>query len=234
MPGPRVRLTQLLQDAWRNAISIAQAKGPDVALAFVEREFGRDVIEFDSRTRSRARRLIPTFVAAAKKRNWARFPRPAGRLPFLAAARSFLRKKENEWVVIGLGVWRGHRSTVHEVSAWEGHTSTATLPDSASTEAAGHLGAGERSELLHVHNHPSGLRRTIKNLLVGEAPVPSSADRIERFRHAEFVAEANARGGVRRARFYLVENGQVHEYTLPPWPVLRPVVAELLKTLRRG
>jgi len=64
--------------------------------------------------------------------------------------------------------------------------------------------------------------------------VPSSDDRRELFKHIQAVAEANADGGARRVRFYLVENNQVHEYKLPPWPVLRPVVGELLEMLQRN
>jgi hypothetical protein len=133
--------------------------------------------------------------------------------------------------VIGLGAWSGQRSTVREVSAWEGRTATARLPDSVGAEAAGYLREGERAELLHVHNHPSGLLRDIKNLLVGEAPVPSTVDRDELLRHVEATVEANADGGARRVRFYLVENSQVHEYTLPPWSVLRPLVGTLIERL---
>lgn len=233
MSNSFARAKALLEQVVAVAGQVVQAKAPDVALAVIERAFVGDVIEFDARVRRSARAAGPTIRKAARTRNWATFPRAQGRLPFLAATRSFLASKKNEWIVVGLGTWQAHRSTVRETFAWEGRGSMVRLPDSVDAEAAGHLRDGARAEILHVHNHPAGVWRDIKNFLVGDAPIPSAGDRQNLLQHIQAAAEANAEGGARRARFYLVENGQLHEYTLPPWPVLRPLVNELLEVLRQ-
>ncbi len=221
----------LLELLGRRALAIVEAKAPGVALAAVERALMNGEIRFDARSRERARALLPTLSKAARVQDWARFPGSPGRLPFLAASRSFLRGKENEFVVVGLGTWAGKRSVVREVFVREGSKGSAGLPASVQSEIGGHLEEGERAEVLHVHNHPAGLHRDIKNMLVGNAPVPSTDDRDVLAAHLEAALKANTKGGNRRALFYLVENGLVHEYELPPWNALRPIVTEVLKAL---
>jgi hypothetical protein len=202
-----------------------------VLLAGVEHLLPRTTIQFDGRARARARALLPSMRKSIRQSNWARFPKSAGRVAFLAAAHSLVRAKTKEHVVIGLGAWTGTRSVVREVFVREGSEGEVKLPDSVKAEVHGYLLEHGDAEVLHVHNHPPGLKRAIKNALIGEAPIPSTSDRRVLLAHMSAATEANTLGGRRSVRFHLVENEYIHEYTLPPWEQLRPFVEEALRSM---
>jgi hypothetical protein len=196
-------------------------------LAALERQFGSAVVDLPPSVRRRGRSLLPTFSKAGRVRDWVRLPSAAGRLPFLAACRSFLRKKHNEWIILGLGMSTGSRASLAEVFVAEGGANSAALPVSVQAAVRGHIEQHPKSLVLHVHNHPSGIMRDIKNLFLGEGPLPSTADRTALYDHRLVASEANLEGGLRCTRFYLVENGIVHEYKLPPWSEIQAAWARL-------
>jgi hypothetical protein len=229
------RVLSSLRGAVDEAVTLVQRAAPSLAesaaLAAVERMMLSKTFEFDAATRRRARALLPTMHKSIRASDWARFPGAPGRLPFLAASHSLLRARGNELLVIGLGTWKGRRSVVREVFVREGAKGSVGLPVSVQAQVRGHIEDMTDAEFLHVHNHPDGLARDIKNMLLGNAPVPSTSDRHVLLAHVEAAFQANTKGGQRRARFHLIENDRIHEYVLPPWHVLRPHVEQLLRAL---
>jgi hypothetical protein len=128
-------------------------------------------------------------------------------MAFLAASNSLLRAKSNELLVIGIGTRTGKRSVVREVFVREGSKGSVGLPVSVQAQVRGHIEEEQDAELLHVHD-----RRVL-------------------LAHVEATVNANVNGGRRRVRFHLVENYQMHEYVLPPWEALRPLVEPLLRSV---
>jgi hypothetical protein len=232
---PVQRFISSLRGAVDEVVTLARQVTPPVVesamLAAVERAMRSQIFDFDARTRQRARAVLPTMHKSLRASDWARFRSAPGRLAFLAASHSLLRAKDNELLVVGLGSCKGRRSVVREVFVREGSKGAVGLPVSVQAQIRGHIEEEPAAELLHVHNHPDGLLRDIKNLLLGDAPIPSSGDRKVLVSHVEATLAANTEGGQRRVRFHLVENDQMHEYVLPPWQILRPHVDQLLHSL---
>jgi hypothetical protein len=217
---------------FQKVISHARAAAPDVVVAAVERAlFTGTLSPFKPQDRRRAMSLLSTFRKSLRISDWAPFSEPFGRRAFLAAAQSFLRSRDREFAVVGIGTWTESRSTVREVFVRQGGTFSVRLPESVSSEIRGHIEVKDSAEVLYVHNHAEGLHREIKNAIVGRAPVPSTGDRDLLLQYAEAAFNANTDGGRRRVRFYLVENDLVHEFTLPPWQVLRSTVLPFFEHL---
>ncbi|MGO9837232.1 MAG: hypothetical protein ACLP1X_23805 [Polyangiaceae bacterium] len=103
---------------------------------------------------------------------------------------------------------------------------------SVQSEIRGHLEAVDGAEIIHVHNHPDGVLRDIKNLVLGSRPVTSDADREAEQIHAAVAKEAASRTLTRRrVRFFVVENGEIHRYWLPSKGPLRVEADRLFEQL---
>ncbi len=197
------------------------------ALGFVERADGA-LFTPTADDRKAARRLRRGLARSLAERDFVSVKPAAGWRGFVTAATSFLEGQAHEHLVIGLGRVAGHRMTLREAIVWAGSESRVRLPDSAQARVGGHLQDpnDDAAAIVHVHNHPDGMIRFIKNALLGEHPLASGADRDVRAVH-EAAARAAARTGwdPRRVRFFVVENGATHEYTLPR---LLPLLAAFL------
>lgn len=124
---------------------------------------------------------------------------------------------------------------MREVFVRQGGVSSVGLPTSVQAQIRGHIEATDGAEVIHVHNHPDGLARTIKNLVLGEGPITSDADREVQQAH-EAVAKMAASNtlGRRKIRFYVVENGLLHRYWLPSNGPMRIEAERLFRGLLGG
>lgn len=203
----------------RNLFQALARKAPEVAAnVFATRDERslRPGPTFSRVAKSRGRQLAKFLAESERRCEWVALPKAVGRTVFLAACVELLGPKVEEWVVIGIGTCKSNRSVVREVFARRGGKSSVGIPVSVQAEMRGHLESQNAAEILHVHNHPDGLERLIKNALLGGDPLTSDADRDAHRAHLE-VAEDAARKTLspRSVRFFLIENREIHQYWIP-------------------
>lgn len=223
--------------SWLDRVaSIVKAKGPELyssllTASFEAREPG---IQFSDSDKRQGRALASTLREAATNGDWISLRKPVGRTALISAAQIVTASADVEWAVVGLGTGteRG-RSFVRQIYAKRGKESSVTLPTSLLSEIRGHLEAEEGAEFVHIHNHPTNARRLIKNVLVGENPLASWADRRFHLEYELFLQQVN-RDAIRprQVRCFLIENGAVRRYKLPAAPEL--IVTSIHDLKRRG
>jgi hypothetical protein len=218
----------------KKVISTLLAKTPEIfankVVSEVERVLGKPV-EFRREDIKRAGKLVPSFRRAHASSDWVPLYGPPGRGAFLAATRRFLASQPEEWAVVGLGTVAG-RSFVKEVFVRRGQVGRVGLPDSVQAQIRGHIEATPNAEVFHVHNHPGGILRELKNLTLGDAPITSDGDRDAQQAYEAVAVEAASRTKARRSvRFLVVENRQLHEYRLPSKGPLREASDRFIRSL---
>lgn len=217
-----------------DALSALVAKLPEIAankaVSVVERRLAKPV-KFRSSDHSRARSIVPRLRKAKERSDWVSLPGSPGRAAFLSAARQLLRDQPVEWMIVGLGT-SAKRSYVKEAFVQQGTSSSVRLPVSVQAQIKGHLEDVPGAEIINIHNHPDGLPRELKNFLLGDAPITSDGDRRAQQAHDEVARTAAAKTlSNRTVRFYVVENGQLHEYWLPTQGRLRDPFDEFFQIL---
>ena len=220
----------MLNDLFRSVLKKAPEVIANKVISDIERALDEPVAlgEGDAR---RGRKLLRHFARAHEACAWTKLPGPPGRAAFLASALAFLRGKPEEWAIVGLGTV-ARRSYVREVFVRRGKPTSVGLPVSVQAEIRGHLEAVDGAEIIHVHNHPGGAARDIKNIVLGMRPVTSDADREVERTHTAVAEEAASKTLTRRkVRFFVVENGEIHRYWLPTTGPLRQEAERILEKL---
>lgn len=215
-------------------LSALLGKAPEIlankVVSEVERALGEPVL-LRREDIKRAGKLVPLFRRSHASSDWVPLHGPPGRGAFLAAARRFLASQPEEWAIVGLGTIAG-RSFVKEVFVRQGQLDRVGLPDSVQARIRGHIEATPNAEVLHVHNHPGGVLRRLKNLTLGQAPITSDGDRdVQQAYEAVAKAAASKTKARRSVRFLVVENRQLHEYRLPAKGPLREVSDRFIRGL---
>ncbi len=215
-------------------VSTLLSKAPEIVVNKVVSEVERaldEPVSIRREDRKRARKLLPLLMRSHESSDWVRLPGPPGRAAFLAAAHQLLVERPEEWAVVGLGTV-ARRSFVKEVFVRKGRVGSVGLPVSVQAQIRGHIEATPNAEVIHIHNHPDGIERAIKNLVLGEAPVTSDGDREAQQAHEAVAKTAAAISMTRRkVRFFVVENGQLHRYWLPSTGPLRDEADRLFRSL---
>lgn len=208
----------------RELLSNLALKAPEVlankVASAVERRLDGPV-QFRRADHVRAREIVPLLRRSQERSDWMLLPGSAGRGAFLAATRLLLREQPIEWVVVGMGS-TNKRSYIKQAFVRQGTVNSVGLPVSVQAQIRAHVEMTPGAEIINIHNHPNGLPRDIKNLLLGKAPITSDSDRRAQQAHAE-IAQAAAKKTLspRTVRFYVVENSQIHQYWLPTQSPLR-------------
>lgn len=215
-------------------VSTLLRKAPEIVANKVVSEVERaldDPVSFRREDLKVARKMVRLLAQSHESADWVRLPGPPGRGAFLAAAHHLLVDQHEEWAVVGLGTVAS-RSFVKEVIVRRGRVGSVGLPVSVQAQIRGHLEATPNAEVIHVHNHPDGIERAIKNLVLGEAPITSDDDRDVQQAH-EVVAKTAASTAMsrRKVRFFVVENGRLHRYWLPSRGALRDEADRLVRGL---
>lgn len=209
-------------------------KAPEILVNKVVSEVERALDEpilLSPKAFAAAEKIVPLLARSQGDSEWVRLPGPPGRAAFLAAAHLLLAEKPEEWLVVGLGTV-ARRSFVKEVFVRRGRIGSVGLPTSVQAQIRGHIEATPNAEVLHVHNHPNGIARALKNLVLGEAPMTSDGDREAQQAHAAVAREAASATTTRRkVRFFVAENGQLHRYWLPSTGPLRDEADRVFRSL---
>lgn len=96
-----------------------------------------------------------------------------------------------------------------------------------------HTGSVDNAEVLICHNHPKHLVRDILSQMMDWSPLPSSTDRETLFK---FKYEALVRwytsGNFQSLRFFLVEEGRLREFQLPPLARLVEIAQAVARYLK--
>lgn len=151
-----------------------------------------------------------------------RFKTPKGRDTFLWAVLRHLEKvKGREWLVVGLGKRIGNvRSRPCRIEGmWVGH---GTKGQVSLTELARQLVDQQvervrNGEVIIIHNHLSNPIKWILSQMIGWTPLPSAIDRRTAFSaHLSTLKNFANRGHRGYFRFYLVDEGKLREFFLPP------------------
>lgn len=215
-------------------VSTILHKAPEIVANKVVSEVERvldDPVSFRPADVKQSRKIARLLAQSHESADWVRLPGPPGRGAFLAAAHRLLVEQPEEWAVVGLGTVAS-RSFVKEVFVRRGRLGSVGVPVSVQAQIRGHIESTPNAEVIHVHNHPDGIARTIKNLVLGDAPITSDDDRnVQQVHEAVAKTAALATMGRRKVRFLVVENGQLHRYWLPSKGPLREEAESVVRRL---
>lgn len=179
----------------------------------------------------RAPRTQPAKVAAITKalRTIAHdeeraFASPKGRNDFLCAAASYLAPLDHEELLVAFGTRRGRArnagASLRSVHRTIGLRASVTPTAKLIARLEGEL-ERDGAEVILVHNHPSNLVKTLIAASFAWIPIASTPDRalaLALLRTRLFHVLTSPRPS--SLKWYLVDEGQVEEFILPPPAVL--------------
>lgn len=155
-----------------------------------------------------------------------RFKSPKGRDTFLyACLRHLSQIRDREWLIVGLGRRKGgglERPSAVE-GMWIGHgdASSVALTALAQRLVEQQVQVVRNGEVLIIHNHPPHPVKWVISQFFGWTPLASRQDRRTALAaHAATlrrIADGHATG---HFRFYLVDEGELKEFFLPPLETL--------------
>lgn len=144
------------------------------------------------------------------------------RKPFLSASIDFFIEKSDlqpkvEWRIIGFGEKRGNSTNIWRIVIEEGTEDGVYSDINVKRAILSHLQEKDCHQVIFIHNHAYGIRRLIKNLIVGEIAVASSFDR----KRAWETLGDNLLVRLHQIKkhkllFYIFENSQIKEYKPVP------------------
>ncbi len=166
-------------------------------------------------------RAVRNAIDSVGHDGFATFSTPIGRNAFLVGTFDHLEAVEDrEELIVGLGKRRGSsdESPTLLYGLWRGIGDrdevgmTPLLRDTISKQAA----ALDRSEVIFVHNHPAHDVKSLIRFLFGWTPLASSSDRDTALRMNTMAALKSMVGLSNHYRFYLVDEGRLARFWLPP------------------
>ena len=157
------------------------------------------------------------------------------RKPFLSASIGFFKEKsklqpEDEWRIIGLGKKVRNSTLIWKIVIEEGTEDGVCSDVYVKSAILSHLRENDCHQVIFIHNHAYGIRRLIKNLLVGETAVASSFDRKRAWETlGDNLLVRLHQIENRKLIFYIFENSQMKEYGPLPVNMSRLVLQHLRK-----
>lgn len=160
---------------------------------------------------------------------------PKGRNDFLCAAYKHLRNLDHEELFVALGRRRGSkRNAGSQLShIWRGvGTKTEVEFTPAICHAIDNAMKQKRGSILIIHNHPPYDLKTMLSLILGWIPLPSPRDRAvaSYYNLKSFVNRLKGTGSP-ALRWYLVDDGELAEFFLPPAEIFERILQEILASV---
>lgn len=158
---------------------------------------------------------------------------PKGRNDFLVAAQNHLRcLKEHEELLVAFGRRKGAtRSAASRLThLWRGK-GTADRVDftPALLHALENASRDEAGSVLLVHNHPKFDVKTLFSMIAGWTPLPSSTDRMVALHYnLNWIKNVLTGRGGATMRWYLVDEGHLAEFYLPPVEFFEGILSGVL------
>lgn len=178
-------------------------------------------------------RYISTKLAMAPDDDFIKFPKRYGRHTTLAGVWMFLEKDhEKEYLVTAFGRRKGRSlrgpSQFDGLHVSQGNQHAVNFSERSLGYLKEHIDKVRDAEVLIVHNHPRNFVSDLLSRLVDWDPLPSNTDRetMYQFKY-ESVLRWLASGGFQSIKFYLVEDGRLREFQMPP----TSRIASLLSTV---
>lgn len=153
-----------------------------------------------------------------------RFRSPKSRDDFLLAALRYLEPLPHEELITAVGTRRGSArnsgARLRCVHKTVGYRDRVPMTLNVATLLEAEL-ARDGAEVLIVHNHPPRLLKSIIRHVVGWRPIPSTADRALMYWFLQSRV-GHLLTSSRRSSFkwYLVDEGELGEFVLPPLDVI--------------
>ncbi len=167
-------------------------------------------------------RFISGKPRSVKHDSFYRFPNTYGRNTTLVGLWMFLAQEhKSEYLITAFGKTKGQ--TVHRPAQYYGiHISYGSSAAVSFSQLSldyleKHMSAVSNSEIMVIHNHPGSSPAHFLSQLLQLGPLPSNRERdtMLRFKYESAVRQL-AVVGFKSIRFYLVEEGRLREFCIPP------------------
>ena len=167
-------------------------------------------------------RYIATKLAIAPDDYFIKFPKRYGRHTTLAGVWMFLEKdREKEYLVTAFGKRKGRSlrgpAQFDGLHVSHGNQHAVSFSEQSLHYLKEHVDKVRDAEVLILHNHPRYFVSDLLSRLMDWSPLPSNTDRetMYQFKY-ESVLHWLASGGFQNIKFYLVEDGRLREFQMPP------------------
>lgn len=150
------------------------------------------------------------------------FPRVYGRNSTLVGLWMFLAQEHpHEYLITAFGKSKGQTAgrpaQYYGIHVSYGSSAAVGFSQLCLDYLEKHVRAVSNSEIMVIHNHPGNGPAHFLSQLFEMGPLPSNKDRdtMMRFKFYSAVTEL-AVGGFKNIRFYVVEDGRLREFSIPP------------------
>ncbi|HHT9146497.1 MAG TPA: hypothetical protein ACFYD4_12640 [Candidatus Wunengus sp. YC61] len=179
-------------------------------------------INFLRGTRTGQSRFISGKLAKSPDDSFIEFPSNYGRHTTLAGIWMFLEKDHRqEYLVTAFGKQKGQGlcrpAQFYGLHISYGAERSVQFSPYWFDYLQKHIERISNAEVLICHNHPKHVIRDIFSQLLDWSPLPSNKDRETLFRFKyEAIVRWYTSGNFQNLRFFLVEEGRLREFQLPP------------------